>query len=396
MQKLFKRGDVWWCRVPNPNGGRALRVSTGCRDRKAAEAAARDLERQAVDPSYRAAHETTVAVACDWLLTDLPNRGLAAGTIEMYTTKSRHLVRVLGTAEGNTPRILATVDLALVADHYVPTRKAEGASQHTIAKELYTLLTVLTLAKQRKAFVGDPREVLPRGWSAGYEPRKNFLPESKAVEFLESVEKHYGKGRAALVAFILATGARFGEATRAQRGDINLVTGDILVRGSKTEKSWRRVPITSIAAPLLERVSRGVDGASPLMFKPWAKEEMWRGLKFTSKRVGVDRVSANDLRRTHATWLLLRGVDVYLISKVLGHVDSQMVERVYGQLDSKGVGRLIERRLAEHTASLPRVVGPAKRLTHPKRPTARRSAPKARRPRAMKASQIAAENGGVS
>jgi len=46
---IYKRGDIWWARVPNPNGGRRLRVSTHCTDKKAAELAARDLERRAVD-----------------------------------------------------------------------------------------------------------------------------------------------------------------------------------------------------------------------------------------------------------------------------------------------------------------------------------------------------------
>jgi len=60
---------------------------------------------------------------------------------------------------------------------------------------------------------------------------------------------------------------------------------------------------------------------------------MGRDLPAAAKRAGVPRVTANDLRRTFASWLVQAGVSLYVVSRLLGHKSTRMVELVYGQLD---------------------------------------------------------------
>ena len=360
---LFKRGRIYWCRVPHPSGGgKRLRISTGCTDRKAAELKARELERKSVDPTYRAAHETAFSVACDAFLSECMDRDLADGTRGMYAEKARHLVRILGE---RTP--VVRVDAPLIGA-YVDARKAEGASPHSIKKELITLHGVLSLAKHREQYLRDPRDVMPRHFSAKYVPRTGYLAHEKAWDLIGALDPHRGR----VVAFIVATGARYSEAMRAHAEDIG--AHDVAIRGTKTAKSRRRVPITSLSRPFVD-FAAGTRKRGPL-FDTWDKGAMHRDLKAACVRSGValwvdgegapipaaerrrkhwrtrhpgahvvGSLSANDLRRTAATWLLQRGVDTYLISKVLGHVDTKMLERVYGQLDFEGVGRLIQMRL---------------------------------------------------
>jgi|SRR6478736_1450082 len=93
--RLFKRGAIWYCWVYGANRERIQR-STGCRDRKAAEAKARELERRAADPAYAAANETTVSQAFEQLLRDRKAKGRADGTLSCYQTKAGHFLRVWG------------------------------------------------------------------------------------------------------------------------------------------------------------------------------------------------------------------------------------------------------------------------------------------------------------
>lgn len=57
--------------------------------------------------------------------------------------------------------------------------------------------------------------------------------------------------RAAWIAFVLGTGARLSEANRAERADIDLANGRVLIRGTKTRRAWKVVPIVPGAEPLL-------------------------------------------------------------------------------------------------------------------------------------------------
>jgi len=60
--RLFKRGATWYCWVFDANGKR-IQKSTRCKDRKAAEAVAREYERRAADPAYAASNQTTLEEA---------------------------------------------------------------------------------------------------------------------------------------------------------------------------------------------------------------------------------------------------------------------------------------------------------------------------------------------
>ena len=114
---LTLRGRVWYAWI----FGKFR--STGCHDRKAAVLRARELERRAADPTYQAAHETTLRVAIDAFLDDRRNtRNRAKGTMHCYDVKTRHLIRLLGE---RTPLAHIT---ALRVDQYIAQARAAAIS----------------------------------------------------------------------------------------------------------------------------------------------------------------------------------------------------------------------------------------------------------------------------
>ncbi len=147
--------------------------------------------------------------------------------------------------------------------------------------------------------------------------------------------------RAAVVAFIVATGADWSSVETAKRGDVNLRGGTILVRGTKTNHRWRTLPIL---APFEELAQVA---AAYLPFRPWSNVR--RDLEVACRRATVSKVTPRDLRRSHGTILTQAGVEPHLVGKMLGHADGRMAERVYGQMSTKALGALVSSRIGTNT-----------------------------------------------
>jgi integrase len=213
---------------------------------------------------------------------------------------------------------------------------------------------------------------MPEGFSAAYQPRRRFLPGHEAQLLLAQLTPD----RAARVAFILATGARWSESERAMRADIDWRRSVVQLRGTKTVAALRAVPIVGASFDLLQHVERFAEGTSGKLFRSWGSCR--RDLSEACKRATRDLVNAhiesrgkrinemseadmhslgdelaiapvspNDLRRTYATWLRQHGTEPHLIAVALGHTDSRMAERVYGRMPVEFLGRQLAQRLGD-------------------------------------------------
>lgn len=322
---LYKRGNFWWLEWWDE--GVRHRESTKCRQRKAADIFLARRERELADPTYSASDQATIASAAGRFLRELRASCKSDGTFNMYECKARHVVRLLGTER------LSRLTHAKVLG-FTHTREAEGAASYTIHRELTTLRRILKSAAREREFGADVKSVIPE-YSARYVPRTRWVTEDELVAVCRELQP----GRAAALAFVVATSARRRELRLAQREDLR--PEGIYLRGSKTARSRRLVPYVSLFWPLIAHVRAHADGTSPALFRPWVS--MRRDVLLACKRAGVAPFTTNDLRRTTATWLVKRGVPLNLVAKVLGHASTRMLELVYGQLDASDVGRLIER-----------------------------------------------------
>jgi len=317
--RLFRRGKVWYGWFFDSEGARQQR-STKCTDKRAAEAVLREWERRAADPSYAASHAATLDEALRRFLVDRKLKVRAGGTLDSYRDKAGHLLRILG-AETR----LAQVN-AQAVDRFIDQRLQEGAAANTVHKELTVLRGTLKVAKRRGEYTRDIAEVMPSGFSKDYQPRERFLSGPE----LQALLAELTADRAARVAFIVATGARWGESVRARREDIDVGKGFVALRGTKTKNARRVVPIVGAGVDLIDHALRFAGGEQGQLFGAWGNVR--RDLEAARKRAGIAKVSPNDLRRTYATWLRQATVEPHLIGAAMGHADSRMVERVYGRL----------------------------------------------------------------
>jgi len=157
-----------------------------------------------------------------------------------------------------------------------------------------------------------------------YVPRDRYLTEAEFALLDAALPER----RRTWVHFAVYTGARASE-VEAVRWDrhVNLDGRQIILPGTKTAKSHRKI---ALAEPLAEILSAEARRDGPVV-EPCPNVR--RDLAAACKRAGISRVSPNDLRRTFASWLKQAGVDSMTVAKLLGHTSSRMVELVYGRLN---------------------------------------------------------------
>lgn len=127
----------------------------------------------------------------------------------------------------------------------------------------------------------------------------------------------------ALVEFLVSTGLRVSELTGMKIEDVNFDTLSVHVVNGKGDKE-RMTYATQVAAKHLISYLRGRKKESEMLFcnrngGRISTTLIQRVLKQLGKRAGVDDVHPHRFRRTFATNLSKRGMEIQEIQKLLGH-----------------------------------------------------------------------------
>lgn len=200
--------------------------------------------------------------------------------------------------------------------------------------------------------------------------------KSKADKYLQADELEtlikvaYGRAdfshiTAAIIYFGAVTGARYAEILGPTWKDINFTARTVSITKSwdyshsqtfiptKTPSSVRTITITAAAVSMLKTIKKqqasfymrtGRRDPNNLIFvtrlgmppSNTAINKMMRKLQDeTASEFGRPLsaiISFHGLRHSHASYLLSRGIDIYYISKRLGHSDITITMRVYSHL----------------------------------------------------------------
>ena len=161
---VYRRGEVWWCRVASPSGGRAQRISTRCRDYQAAVDVWRQLERASVaDPDRTARVAPVPEYARRWLALALQGAPRSGRLFAPWPNVRRDLAAAA--ARAGVPRCSpndlrrtygSLLRVAGVAPHLIG--QAMGHADSRMVERVYGRLGADELARLIGEVVGVHRE----------------------------------------------------------------------------------------------------------------------------------------------------------------------------------------------------------------------------------------------
>lgn len=320
--------------------GRLRQRSTRTKDKAVARQRARQFEREH-EAASRAPTITLEEALME--LRDHKVRGeRSVVTIEILECKGGHLLRLLG-----RHRMLDAITIR-DTEQYLDKRKTEGASNHTIDKELSVLVQCLRRAQHLGLYHSAPKAVWPSMLRDTYTPRNRYYTRE---EFRRALLAMVPSRRDHFLVYC-HTGLRHSElhAIEAQHVDHRLRR--LHVPGTKTAAAGRVIDLTTEAyLALAARADEYPEG--PLFPDVWHRSRIVKDLAKVHRRAGLApaRVkgepleppdprlpaSCNDFRRTFATWCADAGIAEMTVVRWLGHSSSRMIRKVYQQLsESRG------------------------------------------------------------
>ena len=319
-----KKKGVWYARFYHPLTNARIERSTGCGNRKLAEAWLTKEWERLLSPDTADLPDVTLAGAAARYLAARKRR-IDAGAADAdapttYTARKKTWRLLIGHFGADT--IVHELD----ATHMVAFREERLAvvSAHTVYKNLCEVRTFFRWCIEE----GLVRESPAKDVTVSYKLKKQDRSITPA-EFRALYEAVAPKRRL-YVLLMVETGARPGrEVESILWSDVELEGPRIHIRGTKTAGSDRFIPIRQAFAAHLHQQRGDARDNDPIVQR-WSNAR--RDLSRAAKKAGLAHVRPYDLRHTYASWALQGGAPDAHVAKALGHSSTAMVHQVYGHL----------------------------------------------------------------
>jgi integrase len=315
---LYRRGKIFWFRFNYQ--GRRIQQSTGTHDRRLAERIYAKAYTEAIEGNWfrleskkRSFDELRERYIEDYAI---PNK--APNTVE----KDKYSFKRLSAFFGGM--MLAEITPQKIA-HYKRSRREANASVSTIARELELMRASFNVAFREWEWLdSNPfskvRIEKPRGH------KERWITFEEEQRLLEVSPKWLRE----VIVFALNTGMRQGEILGLKWPQVDLQRKALTLLLTKN-KEKRTIPLNQAVMDLL-RVKSKVRHISGYVFHSKTgsrldKDNVIRGFTIARGKADLDDVRFHDLRHTFATRLVQNGIELYVVSKLLGHKSIKMTMR---------------------------------------------------------------------
>lgn len=282
----------------------------------------------------------TVAQAVADFLIDRQLAGRTARTVGFYREKFAALVALLG------DRPIAQLD-AQALRSYVAAETARGLGTRSVHHELVVAKTLLRWCHDEEAYGVESVGWLDRVKSPRVvtDPVKPLESPEIARLFAVLTRRDPRTYRArALLAVLIDTGLRSGEARGLTLADVDIVSGEIRVRaGTSKSGKYRTVWLGLRARREVQRYYQltrdDADRApgSPFFITSTGTSldafVLRRIVKNAGDKAGIAGLHPHRLRHTFTRACIVAGMDPFAVQRLLGHTDLTMTRRYFAQAD---------------------------------------------------------------
>jgi integrase len=205
--------------------------------------------------------------------------------------------------------------------------REDGYAAGTVNRVIVILRYIYNLARKWKVPGGGENPA--SGLSAGPEVQRNrFLSEDEAEDLVRAIHADENRTAARCIMLLLLTGARRNEISHAKWEYVDWKNKTLLVPKSKSGRA-RVIALNQSAIALLTATPRVPDNPyifpSPVTGRPSASLFFpWDRIR---KRAGLEDVRLHDLRHSFASFLVNRGVSLYVVQGLLGHLHARTTQR---------------------------------------------------------------------
>jgi integrase len=231
-------------------------------------------------------------------------------------TTFERLDGILETLKAYLPEAAKDITRKAVQD-FISTR-AETVAPGTIQKEVTVLKHSLKLAVEWELL----HENLAQGAKLPRVPegRTRYLTPLELKAALDAA-KEWMKAPIALAAF---TGMRRGELLALRWLDVDLSNRRLYLRETKNG-NLRVLVLNELAVRVLASLPQGAPAETVLPEVDPQRLTVYTRRLFA--KLGIDDASFHSLRHTAASWLVMQGVDLYVVGQLLGHKTPRMTQR---------------------------------------------------------------------
>ncbi len=319
---MFKRGSIWWTKIRR-EGRKTIVRSLETSDKKLATSIEAKIRTGIIEGKYiekSACENNTV----EEMMTKFMEEHAPNVSVSMQNSYKASLK--------NINPFFAELQLSAVSpkviSSYKVKREKKGIKPATINRELAMLSKAFNVAVREWEWTKDnPVSRVPREKENNERDRwLSFEDEKRILTYCPDWLKD-------IIVFDLNTGFRQGELLSLTWQCVNLLrnTAMILARFSKNGKP-RTIPLNQIAIEILMRKSNVRSFKNDLVFfngngTMIDRHNLRRAFNVATKKAGIADFRFHDLRHTFATRLVQRGIDIYKVSKLLGHKDVRMTQR---------------------------------------------------------------------
>jgi len=301
--------------------GKRLARSTGTRRKRDAQRIGDELERAARVEADQASHrDATLGWAMMRLVESLRMGGRAPATIVNTATKARHVVTHFG-ADLPISAFEPPEGVTRLRD-YVAARVKQSAARSTIAIEVNVLKMALNLAAREGRFRGATRALAVAELRGAHKPRRQWLTADEARALIAETPSQWRDH----VETYIGLGVRRMELYRIEARDIDAKANRVHVRGTKTERSDRWLPMSPRVKTIL--AARAKARPEGRLFPEWTRAH--NDQRDICDRAELPHTTVSDLRRTFASLMLSAGVSSSVLKELMGHTTTKQIDLVYG------------------------------------------------------------------